>query len=118
MCECKCNQTDYFENEAKIEELRKLVNSDMWKQDTIKIKKILIRIQNELNDKWNKSVIVLAKLNAEMSKIHDAKEGKFFTDAQENRLRVLRKRCVIIGYYRYKIINDKIRCGVNKPITL
>ena len=38
MCECKCNQTDYFENEAEIEEFRKLVSSDMWKQDTIKNK--------------------------------------------------------------------------------
>lgn len=115
---CECNQTDSIENETKIEEFRKLVNSDEWKQASIKIKKIIIRLQELLNYKWDKSAVVLAKLNAEMSKVHDAKEGKFFTIAQENRLRVLRKRCVRIGYYRYKIINDKIKCGVNKPITL
>lgn len=97
-------QEDYLDEYLLTEIQLKDVSGDQFEQDTIRVNKILTKVKEQLNNKWHKRKIVLVKLNHEMSKIHDAKEGKFFTAKQENRLRTLRMRCVRLGYYGYKLI--------------
>lgn len=112
-----CKHDNVHLGAVQIDEFNKMWNGDEWKQNSVQVKKILIKLQNKLNDKWNRSAMVLTRLNFKMSKIHDAKEGKFFTVAQENRLRILRKRCVRIGYYRYSLIATIKKCGLDKPMS-
>lgn len=58
-----CKHDNVHLGAVQIDEFNKMWNSDEWKQNSVQVNKILIKLQNKLNDKWNRSAMVLTRLN-------------------------------------------------------